>query len=1322
MMPTKRLAWNAHLHVDSMNRDNKLPDAMTDPPICPACGVPLSRGHGCEMCPACLLRAAMGADVPDQSASPEAAVAGDRGFPSIAERLGARIGRYRLLEQIGEGGFGVVWMAEQEEPVRRRVALKIIKPGMDTREVVARFEAERQALAMMEHPNIASVFDGGATETGRPYFVMELVKGVPITTYCDAHQLTTRERLELFMEVCHAVQHAHQKGVIHRDLKPSNILVTVKDDRAVPKVIDFGIAKATQARLTENTLFTRLNQWLGTPEYMSPEQAGLGSLDVDTRSDIYSLGVLLYELLTGRPPFDPQELLASGYDAVMRTIREEEPPRPSTRLGTLTEEELTAVAANRGAEPARLNRLVHGDLDWIVMKALEKDRRRRYETANGLARDLENHLNNEPVIARPPGNLYRLQKLVRRNKLAFAAGATITVVLVLAVAVSASQAVIARRAERQAQYERRTAETEAGRADRSAAQEKVQRQRAEMATSEAKTALSTSEFLQACQFIADDKDPAAVAYLVASLRANPANDAAVTRLATLLTYRTWAPLILDLRHPEGVPSTQVGLTDKGGVMASENGPARMADAQTEQPLLELRSAQFSPDGTRFVTTGDDGTARMWDAQTGQPLAAPLKHDGKVWSAQFSPDGKWIVTASEDCTARVWDTQTGQPLTGPLQHAAGCGAQFSPDGKRIVTASADNTARVWDAQTGQPLTEPLQHADGVSSAQFSPDGKRIVTASGDRTARVWDARTGQPLTEPLQHDSGVNIAQFSPDGTCILTASVFMARLWDAQTGQPLTEPLRHDSGVFARFSPDGKWIVTAGDDTARVWDAQTGQPLTEPFKHAGMVYRAEFSQDSKRIVTASWDSTARVWDAQTGQPLTEPLKHADWVIAAQFSPDGKRVLSASRNGTVRMWDVQPRQPRVETLQHAREVRSAQFSPDGKRVVTASANSTARVWDAQTGQPLTGPLHHAGEVRSAQFDPDGKRVVTASDDSTARVWDAQTGQPLTQPLQHGALVKSAQFSPDGKRVVTASDDRTARVWDAQNGQPLTEPLQHGALVNSAQFSPDSKQVVTASEDSTARVWDTQTGQPVTEPLQHAGWVNCAQYSPDGKRVVTASWDATARVWDTQTGQLLTGPLKHANVILSAQFSPDGKRLVTTSFDETARVWDAQTGHPLTKPLRHGHQVICAQFSPDGKRVVTGSYDFTARVWDALTGQPLTEPLKHGWLVFSARFSPDGTRVLTASADGRARMWDVAPALPGHSGWLLDLATAVCGEVLSARGVPEPTNQIQSLDQLRQSLGGQSGDDEWSILGRWLLADPSTRTISPYSKITRADSIE
>ncbi len=367
----------------------------------------------------------------------------------VTEKAGDKIGRYKLREQIGEGGCGVVYVAEQEEPVRRRVALKVIKLGMDTKQVVARFEAERQALALMDHPNIAKVLDAGATDTGRPYFVMELVRGIKITDYCDQNNLSTEERLKLFIQVCAAIQHAHQKGIIHRDIKPSNILVTLHDGVPVPKVIDFGIAKATSdQRLTDKTVYTAFEQFIGTPAYMSPEQAEMSGLDIDTRSDIYSLGVLLYELLTGRTPFDSTTLLQAGLDQMRRIIREQEPQRPSTRLSILEAADLTTIANHRQAEPPKLVSLISGDLDWIVMKSLEKDRTRRYETATGLAVDLQRHLSNEPVAARPPSAAYRFRKVVRRNRTIFATSGAILLLLVVGIAVSTWQALRATRAER----------------------------------------------------------------------------------------------------------------------------------------------------------------------------------------------------------------------------------------------------------------------------------------------------------------------------------------------------------------------------------------------------------------------------------------------------------------------------------------------------------------------------------------------------------------------------------------------------------------------------------------------------------------------------------------------------------------------------------------------------------------------------------------------------------------------------------------------------------------------------------------------------------
>ncbi len=1190
---------------------------------------------------------------------------------SVTEQTGDRIGRYKLLQKIGEGGCGVVYMAEQEEPVRRRVALKVIKLGMDTKSVIARFEAERQALAMMDHPNIARVLDAGATETGRPYFVMELVKGVKITEYCDRNSLSTPRRLALFAQVCRALQHAHQKGIIHRDIKPSNILITLDDGVPVPKVIDFGIAKATtEQRLTDKTLFTAFEQFIGTPAYMSPEQAEMSGLDIDTRSDIYGLGVLLYELLTGKTPFDGTELVQSGIDELRRKIREEEPQKPSTRLRTMLGLELTATAAQRQTEPPRLIHSLRGELDWIVMKALEKDRTRRYDSASSFAEDVDRYLKDEPVAAAAPSVSYQAVKFVRRHRAAVSFVAALAFTVLAGSGISVWQSV---RASKQALLAKaRHREAESSRQQAAAAQK-----RAEHFANEVSHQLAR-------QYV--DKG---------SLRMDQ-DDA----FGSLLWFAE------ALRLDEGDP--QLEATDRLRIgTLLERCPKLLQFFSQKSPAL---TAEFSSDGQRLVTA-----AGIWDVNTGELLVTIPPHEpepltltlsprdlrsgmeragrgkgegsvqgfnvrrvasehslsgGDVISAAFSPDGQRIVTASEDKTARVWNASTGAPIAPSVQHAGNVwSVAFSPDGRRIVTASEDKTARVWDAGTGQPIPPPLHHDGVVWTAAFSPDGRFVLTASEDKTAQIWDAQTGQRVTPPLPHGGKVWWAAFSPDGQLAGTASEdHTARLWDARTGKPLSEPLRHDEEVVhLAFSPDGHRLVTASGESignwplefknrkgeARVWDVKTGKPLTPPMRHKSSVFHATFSPDGRYVATASKDQTARVWNAITGEPVTPPLLHDDIVFRASFSPDGRRLVTTGFDGAVKIWGLSETQLLPPAFPHSVEVTHVGLSGDGRRIGTAGPDASARIWDAETGAPITPPLQHGQQVRDVTFSPDGRRVVTSSNDKTARVWDASNGNPISPPLPYSGQVLQAAFSPDSRRVVARSDDGTARVWDAETGAAITPPLVHAAIVTHVIFSPDGRRVATASRDGTARVWDANTGAAITPPLPHNGknGVWRVAFSPDSSRLATASQDGTARIWNAETGAPIIPLLKHGGPdfwghgVEHVSFSPDGQRIVTASDDKTARVWDVSTGAPVTPPLQHSQVVLDAAFSHNGRYVVTASEDKSARVWDVSTGQPITLPLRHDGDVGYALFTAEDRRVITVSLDRHTRSvrvwsWDLA----------------------------------------------------------------------------------
>ena len=958
----------------------------------------------------------------------------------LSEGPGTQIGKFKILEQIGEGGFGVVYMAEQKEPVRRRVALKIIKLGMDTKQVVARFEAERQALALMDHPNIAKILDGGATEgrrpsrpedgdkdvdapipAGRPYFVMELVKGRSITKFCDEERLSTSRRLELFIAVCHAIQHAHQKGLVHR-IKPSNVLVSFVDGQPVPKIIDFGIAKAMQHGLTDKTVFTRFHQFMGTPAYMSPEQAGTDSADIDTRSDIYSLGTVLYELLTGRTPMDARKLASTDYDEIRRQIREVEPPRPSNRISTLEAEERTTVARSRSVEPGKLSRLVSGDIDWIVLKAMEKDRNRRYETANEFAKDIQRYLDNEPVAARKPSMGYVMQKFARRHKVALATAACFVLLLMVSVCVSAAQAITNKslftaaeearlkemNAKDQALELRRIAETERGKAE-------VERDRSQ-------------RFLYIAQM---------------NLAKRAWDEGNVNRVVELLDLSRPHPGQPDLRSFEWF----------------------YLDRLSHGELLTLKG-----------------------------------HTNGVFGMAFSADGKWIASASDDQTVKVWNATTGVAtltLRGQsnwlISHVV-----FSPDGKRLALSGRSISARggqgdvkVWDATTGQETLTLKGHSDEVLSVAFSPDGKTLVSAAG-QTVKLWDATSGQETLTLKGHSRYVYGVAFSPDGERLATAEhAGMVTVWNASSGQEeFTLKGHNDTVMGVTFSPDGKRLASASmDETVKVWDAMSGQePLTLK-GHTNMVFSVAFSPDGKRLASASRDGTAKVWDlsarqagAMSGQEMFTLKGHTNEVKSVAFSPDGKRLASASVDRTVKVWDATTGQETLTLKGHTGAVISVAFSPDGKRLASASRDKTVKVWDATSGQETFTLRGHLHDVWSVAFSSDGNRLASASRDGTVKVWDATSGQEtLTLKGQNG-MVMSVAFSPDGKRLVSSPNSPgTVTVWDATTGQEtLTLKTGHTDTIRCVVFSVDGKRLATASNDQTVRVWDAQPRSEARTP--------------------------------------------------------------------------------------------------------------------------------------------------------------------------------------------------------------------------------------------------
>ena len=641
----------------------------------------------------------------------------------------------------------------------------------------------------------------------------------------------------------------------------------------------------------------------------------------------------------------------------------------------------------------------------------------------------------------------------------------------------------------------------------------------------------------------------------------------------------------------------------------------------------VRSARFSPDGKKIVTTSNDKTAKIWEAATGSLLADLKGHGSDVISAQFSPDGKKIVTASWDSTAIVWDVASATIVWNLTGHSKVVYyAEFSPDGKKIITVSGDKTAKIWDVATGKllhDLSGEHGHTRELTYAQFSPvcvddsiGGKRIVTASKDGSAKIWDGATGNYINE-VRHSSDVNSVQFSPDGKLIVTASAdTTTKVWNVETGKFRFEFSGHKKSVVsAQFSPDGKSLVTASlDSTAMLWyidrSIDSLSFIARLNGHLRELYSAEFSPDGKKIVTCSKGRNAKIWDAATGNFERNLIGHKNQVMSAHFSPDSKTIVTASYDNTAKTWDATTARRLTTLIGRTSLTHSTQFSPDGKFLVTSSDDRTAKIWDAITGQLITSLIRHSGPVYYAEFSPDGKKIVTASWDSTAVIWDGVTSEPLFELVGHKNKLYTARFSPacpqdpkGGKRIVTASADTSVKIWETATGKMIRQLRGQTLPVYSAQFSPDGQKIITSSADDTVRIYDAVTGNFEKNIGRHGHEVMSAQFNPDGKTIVTASQYKTATIWDANTGTWKADLTGHTDFIWSAEISPDGKTIATASNDRTAKIWDAVTGKWITDLIGHSEAVTSVHFSKDGKKLVTTSWDNTSKIWSLPSGKCL-----------------------------------------------------------------------------------------------------------------------
>ena len=1072
-----------------------------------------------------------------------ASIASRTAEPVIMECLGTTIGPYKLIEQIGEGGFGVVFMAEQQQPVRRKVALKVIKPGMDTRQVIARFEAERQALALMDHPNIAKIFDAGATESGRPYFVMELIKGPPITDYCDQERLTPGQRLQLFIVVCQAVQHAHQKGIIHRDIKPTNILVTIHDGAPAVKIIDFGIAKATGRQLTEKTLFTNFPQMIGSPVYMSPEQAGLNSVDIDTRSDIYSLGVLLYELLTGTTPFDKERLRQAGYDEMRRVIREEEPLMPSTRVSTF-DQASTIISARSQSGPKRLGQLYRGDLDWIVMRALEKDRNRRYETASAFATDVQQHLHDEPVAARPPSRLYRLGKFARRYKTGVASAFLLILTIILGSTVSVWK-----------YLDERTARIEAD----------DMRTLAEKNASDAKD--QTAKALAAQQEADHQRNSVSQNLYFADMRLGLADWSSgnLARLSSMLQGHVPTQGAPDFRSWEWYYLLSLCHQDEKTLIT---------------PFTHVTAVAWSPD-RRYLAASVIYATMVWDTISWRLLRRfPYGRSAVAWSR----DGKrlaWGPAANNGAPVCIWNAETDTFQTFHGHTGSIWTVAWSPDGKRLASAGMDKEIRIWDAQTGSCARVMKPVRANVSWLKWHPSGTILASTGMDgEPLNIWDVESGRILPTGLS-PGYVTCMDWSPDGSTLALGASGQCILYKTADWSKIKSWQAHPSELNSlAWNGDGSRLASAGSEgVVKVWVPHSATCVATLHGHFNLVKSVTWEPGGHRLASGSADGSVRVWPIPfRAEPRRFEVAHAGRAPSFIWgdAPNTLRTFDAA-NGLCGRCNVVTCERFEET-----EVSPATwgcFSADGRFLAVGRPDKQLPglvVYDARSGkltQTVDAPVPRVGS-----FSPDSSRLALLKNQSID-VADLRRNEVCFH--WEGIRVPcAAAWSPDGRLLAVAGTaqaiDRSGTEWspwvhifDIDKHERLWQlglGKSDGGMATAVTWNPNGLTLASGDERGRVVVWDRSTGRYLAQVHLHTGKITALAWSPDGRRIASASDDRTIRIWDPTTGVELLRFDVPETVVMQLDWSANDQCLAGACANGAVLIWDASAGYEYV----HGGQ--------------------------------------------------------------------------------------------------------------------------------------------------------